>query len=186
MVDIRRKLLKRKALAGAVYHFLWVTSTMNSLIAMFRKIYGYSSARYLQMPCRRMCLPAEGKMKTKIIMSFLLATLCVSVSASTNEPKYHSALTVKTGFSEDRDKPVEVYYWYPTTNEKNNFSFGRGNIFKSVETQLDAPLASGKFPVVLLSQGGTRSAFSHSGWIASSLAQQGYVVVVPKPPAPNE
>ncbi|HHX8494272.1 TPA: hypothetical protein ACVO3H_001331 [Vibrio diabolicus] len=57
-------------------------------------------------------------MKTKIIMSFLLATLCVSVSASTNEPKYHSALTVKTVFSEDRDKPVEVYYWYPTTNEK--------------------------------------------------------------------
>ncbi|MCS0182533.1 hypothetical protein NDI96_19405 [Vibrio alginolyticus] len=125
-------------------------------------------------------------MKTKIIMSFLLATLCVSASASTIEPKYHSALTIKTGFSEDRDKPVEVYYWYPTTNEKNNFTFGRGNIFKSVETQLDAPLASGKFPVVLLSQGGTRSAFSHSGWIASSLAQQGYVVVVPKPPAPNE
>ncbi|EPP2133215.1 alpha/beta hydrolase family protein [Vibrio alginolyticus] len=125
-------------------------------------------------------------MKTKIIMSFLLASLCVSVSASTNEPKYHSALTVKTVFSEDRDKPVEVYYWYPTTNGKTNFTFGRGNIFKSVETQLDAPLASGKFPVVLLSQGGTRSAFSHSGWIASGLAKQGYIVVVPKPPAPNE
>lgn len=120
-------------------------------------------------------------------MSFLLASLCVSVSASTNEPKYHSALTIKTVFSEDRDKPVEVYYWYPTTNGKTNFTFGRGgNIFKSVETQLDAPLASGKFPVVLLSQGGTRSAFSHSGWIASGLAKQGYIVVVPKPPAPNE
>ncbi|HHX8494271.1 TPA: alpha/beta hydrolase family protein [Vibrio diabolicus] len=39
---------------------------------------------------------------------------------------------------------------------------------------------------MLLSQGGTRSAFSHSGWIASGLAKQGYVVVVPKPPAPNE
>ncbi|WP_028021904.1 alpha/beta hydrolase family protein [Enterovibrio calviensis] len=123
-------------------------------------------------------------MKTKIIMSFLLAALCVSVSAK--ESKYHSALTVKTVFSEDRNKPVEVYYWYPTTNEKNNFTFGKGNIFKPVETQLDAPLARGKFPAVLLSQGGTRSAFSHSGWIASSLAQQGYVVIIPKPPAPNE
>lgn len=51
MVDIRRKLLKRKALAGAVYHFLWVTSTMNSLIAMFRKIYGESPARYFSR-CR--------------------------------------------------------------------------------------------------------------------------------------
>lgn len=55
-----------------------------------------------------------------------------------------------------------------------------------VETQLDAPLAGEKFSIVLLSQGRTRSAFSHSGWIASSLAQQGYIVVVPKPPEPNE
>ncbi|CAK2568334.1 hypothetical protein OAY_15610 [Vibrio cyclitrophicus ZF205] len=123
-------------------------------------------------------------MKTKIIMLCLLGTLCVSASAK--EPRYHSALTFKAIFSEDRDMPVEVYYWYPTTNEKTNFMFGRGNIFKSIETQLDAPLASGKFPVVLLSQGGTRSAFSHSGWIASSLAQQGYIVIIPKPPAPNE
>ncbi|MEF1309912.1 hypothetical protein QTO01_07380 [Vibrio mytili] len=123
-------------------------------------------------------------MKAKIMMSFLVAISCFSVSAK--EPKYHSALTVKTVFSEERSKPVEVYYWYPTTSEKTNFTFGRGNIFKSVETQLDAPLASGKFPVVLLSQGGTRSAFSHNGWIASSLAQQGYVIIIPKPPEPNE
>lgn len=123
-------------------------------------------------------------MKIKIIISFLLAILCVNTSAK--EPKYHSALTVKTVFSEYRNKPVEVYYWYPTMNEKNNFKFGKGIIFKPVETQLDAPLAGGRFPVVLLSQGGTRSAFSHSGWIASSLAQQGYVVIVPKPPEPSE
>ncbi len=55
-------------------------------------------------------------MKTKIIMLCLLGTLCVSASAK--EPRYHSALTFKAIFSEDRDKPVEVYYWYPTTNEK--------------------------------------------------------------------
>lgn len=123
-------------------------------------------------------------MKIKLIISFLLTILCISASAK--EPQFHSALTVKTVFSEYRNKLVEVYYWYPTTNEKNNFSFGKGVIFKQVETQLDAPLAGGKFPVVLLSQGGTRSAFSHSGWIASSLAQQGYVVIAPKPPEPNE
>ncbi|CZF81414.1 Alpha/beta hydrolase family protein [Grimontia celer] len=123
-------------------------------------------------------------MKTKLVMSFALALLCFSASAV--EPKYHSSLTVKSVFSGDRNKPVDVYYWYPTCKENTNFTFGNGNLFKAVETQLDAPLAGEKFSVVLLSQGGTRSAFSHSGWIASSLAQQGYIVVVPKPPAPNE
>lgn len=123
-------------------------------------------------------------MQTKILMSFVLAILCFSVSA--NETKYQSALTIKTVFSDDRGKPVDVYYWYPTKSDKTNFTFGNGNIFKPVETQLDAPLADGEFSAVLLSLGGTRSAFSHTGWIASNLAQQGYVVIVPKPPAPNE
>lgn len=119
----------------------------------------------------------------KIIISLFVTLLSFEVSA--NEDKY-SALTIKSVYSNDRNKFIDIYYWYPSSKRDTDFIFGNSKIFAAVATNFNAEIAPGKFPVVLLSHGGMRSSFTHSGWIASALAKAGYIVIVPKPPGVDE
>ncbi|MBB1486136.1 alpha/beta hydrolase family protein [Oceanospirillum sediminis] len=98
----------------------------------------------------------------------------------------NAALKIESIYSEDRGKNIEVYYWYPTKEQKLNFRFGNKKIFLPVDVALDADIALGKFPIIVLSHGGMRSSFSHVGWIASSLSKEGYIVITPKPPEYDE
>ncbi|MCE0555946.1 hypothetical protein [Motilimonas sp. E26] len=119
----------------------------------------------------------------KVILLIALAVLSSGVRASEEK---QAALTIKSIASDDRNMPVEVYYWYPTDAKATNYVFGNGKVFEAVDTNLNAPISLGKYPVVLLSHGGTRSSFYHTGWIASALAEKGYIVIAPKPPSAAE
>ncbi len=87
--------------------------------------------------------------------------------------------------SPERNKLIEIHYWYPTQNINADFDFGNPKIFVTTKAKLNAKLLTGKFPVILLAHGGMRSSPYNSGWIASALAKSGYIVVVPQPPSPN-
>lgn len=117
-------------------------------------------------------------MKKAIVSLMLLLT---SFWGQANQA-YSSALTIENVYSDERDADIDVYYWYPTLSEKKDFTFGNQRIFQAEESTLDGAIATGRFPIVLLSQGGLRSAFSHTGWVASAIAKKGYIVIVPKPP----
>ncbi len=118
----------------------------------------------------------------KVKQGLLAALLVVGSEA---KAEMHTALTIKSLYSAERAKTVEIYYWYPTQTASPATAFGNGKIFEPVDFIEDASIAPGKFPVVLLSHGGLRSSFSHVGWIASALSKQGYVVIAPKPPEPQ-
>lgn len=118
----------------------------------------------------------------KLKQGLLAALLVVGSEAKAD---MHTALTVKSLYSAERAKTVEIYYWYPTQTASPTTAFGNGKIFEPTDVVVDANITPGKFPVVLLSHGGLRSSFSHVGWIAAALSKQGYVVIAPKPPEPQ-
>lgn len=118
-----------------------------------------------------------------VTASVMVGVILPGVQAA--EP-YSASHLVRALPSEARGRPVEVHYWYPTAETQPVEHFGQGKLFNAVEVILDAKAAQGSFAVVLLSHGGMRSAFIHTGWIASALARRGFIVVVPKPPGGRE
>jgi len=71
-----------------------------------------------------------------------------------------------------RSRPIQIDVWYPTAAEEAEHSYG----LSTGRVALDAPLASGRFPVVLLTHGALGAATNYS-WISEHLARSGFVVV---------
>jgi predicted dienelactone hydrolase len=84
----------------------------------------------------------------------------------------------------ERGTQLNVTLWYPAASGGTPVVVGDNAVFKGTPAQQDAPIASGSFPVILLSHGGLRSAPNLDGWIGSQLATHGFVVAAPHPPAP--
>jgi len=117
-------------------------------------------------------------------MKVAVAWICIvflSFGVSAME-KSNAALTIKTVYHPERDRYIEIYYWYPTQEINSDYIFGNSKVFVGVKTKLDATITAGRFPVILLAHGGLRSSFTQSGWVASSLAAKGFIVALPKTP----
>lgn len=80
-----------------------------------------------------------------------------------------------------RGAKISVTIWYPALPGGNLVRIGDSKVFLGVPARRDAPLAAGTFPIVLMLQGGLRSAPNLGGWIAASLAAQGFIVVTTHP-----
>jgi predicted dienelactone hydrolase len=88
-----------------------------------------------------------------------------------------------TAPSKERGIDLDVTVWYPASTGGKAILLGESKFFTGTTAMLDAPIADGKFPLVLLSHGaglaGTAEALS---WIATPLARQGFVVAAPNHP----
>lgn len=76
----------------------------------------------------------------------------------------------------ERGTELPVALWYPAAAGGIPAQVGENAVFAGSPALLDAPIAGGSFPIILLSHGGLRSAPGLGGWIASRLAAQGFVV----------
>ncbi len=90
-----------------------------------------------------------------------------------------TALTVQ---SPERIAPLNVMVWYPARGGGETTSVGQNAVFEGTVAQKNAVVASGRFPTVLLSHGGMRSAPNQSAWLASHLVKNGFIVVDVKVP----
>ena len=70
-----------------------------------------------------------------------------------------------------RSRPIQLDVWYPTNGDEATHRYG----LSSGRVAVAAPVAAGRFPVVLLSHGALGSASNYS-WIAERLARAGFVV----------
>ena len=86
----------------------------------------------------------------------------------------------------ERASKITVTIWYPAAAEGVPVLVGDNGVFKGAFAHQGAPIAKGPFPVILLSHGGLRAAANLGSWIASQLAEQGFVVAVPHPPGPMQ
>lgn len=112
----------------------------------------------------------------------LLAALLWAVSIGACASDYHVAIVTAAAASSSRETPTEVVFWYPSVSEGKLKQVGNSRVF-AVPKVLDGALPiDGRFPVIVLSHGGIRAAFSHYSWIARSLASKGFIVATPVPP----
>jgi predicted dienelactone hydrolase len=119
--------------------------------------------------------------KSKI---YIISTIFIIFSLNVEAEEIKIAgLIIKKVFNPEREKLVDIYYWYPAKTADANFEFGGNKFFKGTVASLGAKISEGKFPIILLSIGGMRTSLFHSGWVASGLAIKGFVVAVPQPPS---
>jgi predicted dienelactone hydrolase len=85
--------------------------------------------------------------------------------------------------SKERGGNLDVTVWYPAQSGGESVVLGESVFFVGTPAMRDAPISDGKFPLILLSHGaglaGNPQAMS---WIATPLAQQGFVVAAPTHP----
>lgn len=85
--------------------------------------------------------------------------------------------------SKERGSNLDVTVWYPAQSGGESVVLGESVFFVGTPAMRDAPISDGKFPLILLSHGaglaGNPQAMS---WIATPLAQQGFVVAAPMHP----
>lgn len=83
--------------------------------------------------------------------------------------------------SEARNKDLAVFVWYPATSGGEAVPVGEDRIFEGTPAFVDAPVAGGDHPIILLSHG-SGATVQKMAWIATALAEAGFVVAGPNHP----
>jgi predicted dienelactone hydrolase len=71
-----------------------------------------------------------------------------------------------------RTRPIQLDVWYPAETDENMHRYG----LSTGRVAVSSPIATGRFPVILLSHGALGSATNYA-WIAERLARSAFVVV---------
>lgn len=114
-------------------------------------------------------------------ISCLLATvagLLLAIGANAGDLVGVRSLTMPVS---SRDMPLKVTVWYPAKVGGTAAMVGEDRLFKGTAAWRDAPLAAGRFPLVLVSHGSGGNIEGLS-WIASKLAAAGFIVAGPNHP----
>lgn len=80
-----------------------------------------------------------------------------------------------------RDRDLVVTVWYPSPGGEQTITIGENRIFQGAAAQKNAAIEPGPLPLILLSHGsGARG--TSMAWIATALAENGFLVVAPDHP----
>jgi predicted dienelactone hydrolase len=93
----------------------------------------------------------------------------------------HAGITYGSAYAPIRDQNVKFHIWYPANPGGRAVTVGGNGVFYGTEAGRNAPRQPGQFPTVIMSHGAGGNA-GQFGWIASELAQAGFVVVLPNHP----
>lgn len=86
-----------------------------------------------------------------------------------------------TAYAPVRDRNIDFNIWYPAEPGGAAVTVGGNGVFYGSPAGRGAPHQSGHFPVIIISHGAGGNA-GQFGWIASTLAATGYVVILPNHP----
>lgn len=107
---------------------------------------------------------------------FKIASVCASLLASSAAAQdYQTGLAGLEVIDTSIDRPLEGFVWYPTLETKGLATHHGNPVWTGIKAIENAGVASGRFPLVVLSHGMYGNAMNQS-WLASTLAQQGYIV----------
>ena len=86
----------------------------------------------------------------------------------------------------ERGTEMDVILWYPTAGPGRSMLVGDGNpLFQGTAAMAEAPMPEGRRPLIVLSQGGLRSGPDIGAWMASRLADSGFIVAMLRQPDPR-
>ncbi len=92
-----------------------------------------------------------------------------------------AGITYGSAFVPVRDQKIDFHIWYPAHPGGKAVTVGGNGVFFGTEAGRNAPHREGRFPLVLMSHGAGGNA-GQFGWIASALAEAGFVVILPNHP----
>lgn len=92
-----------------------------------------------------------------------------------------AGITYGSAYASARADDVTFHIWYPATSGGKTVTVGGNGVFHGTQAGRGAPHQMGKFPLVIISHGAGGNA-GQFGWIASELAQAGFVVLLPNHP----
>lgn len=116
-------------------------------------------------------------MFTRNVFSALLLAGVTAVSANAADVGVR-ILNVSTA---ERDRDLAVTVWYPAGAGGTPTMIGDNQLFKGEAARENAPVADGRFPLVLLSHGSGARVAAMS-WLAVALAEAGFIVAGPNHP----
>ncbi|WP_284943795.1 alpha/beta hydrolase family protein [Acidisoma cladoniae] len=86
----------------------------------------------------------------------------------------------------ERGADIDVTLWYPATGPGRSILVGVGSpLFQGTAALAGAAMAKGRWPLIILSQGGLRSGANIGAWMASRLAAGGFMVAMLRQPDPT-
>lgn len=103
-------------------------------------------------------------------LSLVLALCCLPALAQQSP-----GIQTLSLWAPHRDRALEVLLWYPAQPGGKAVSVGENRLFHGSPAQQGAPVAAGRYPVLLVSHGMGGHA-GGLGWIAAALAQRGFIV----------
>ncbi len=110
----------------------------------------------------------------------ILSMLMMHHSAAASESAGVRQITAP---SKKRGVDLAVTIWYPADAGGKAITLGESAFFVGTRAMLDAPIARGTYPLIVLSHGaglgGTPEAMS---WLATPLAKRGFIVAAPTHP----
>jgi len=118
----------------------------------------------------------------------LSAAACLTIAVGWGgyevfRPAYGGTVGIAYGsaYAPARDTNVSFDIWYPAARGGKAVTVGGNGVFFGTAAGRQAPRRDGTFPLVIISHGAGGNA-GQFGWIASQLADRGYVVVLPNHP----
>ena len=92
-----------------------------------------------------------------------------------------AGITYGSAFAPIRDKDLDFHIWYPASAGGKTVTIGGNGVFHGTPAGRGAPHRGGQYPAIIISHGAGGNA-GQFGWIASALAEAGYVVILPNHP----
>lgn len=123
---------------------------------------------------------------TKFIKASSAACLIAATAWAGSEllrPAYSGNVGIEYGSADSllRRDGIDFHIWYPARAGGRAVTVGGNGVFHGTDAGRGAPPKEGAHPVIFISHGAGGNA-GQFGWIASALAEQGYVVVLPNHP----
>lgn len=137
---------------------------------------------YLAMACSVMAEPNVGFERFDI-QAERPGTTSVDSSSQATAVELAAGVQQIVVRSQERGTDLDVIVWYPASPGGEAVLLGESVFFEGTEAMRNAPISTGRFPLILLSHGaGLAGRAEALSWIATALAKEGFIVAAPTHP----
>lgn len=137
---------------------------------------------YLAMACSVMAEPNVGFERFDI-QAERPGTTSVDSSSQATAVELDAGVQQIVVRSQERGTDLDVIVWYPASPGGEAVLLGESVFFEGTEALRNAPISTGRFPLILMSHGaGLAGRAEALSWIATALAKEGFIVAAPTHP----
>lgn len=120
-------------------------------------------------------------MNTNLRQFCLSAAILLGFAAASEAADFAPAVAEYQASHADTDRVLAGHVWYPSLSQEPERLLKGSAVWRNISGHLDARIAPGVFPVVMISHGMYGNSMNQA-WLAKRLAAEGIIVVQPNHP----